>query len=74
MYTEEKAKVVAAVWGTELIKFLAAPAILWHQDDLKIRMNSSFSSYYPGANHIILFYTNYSSTLYSMCVGLKIPR
>ena len=36
--TEEKAKVVAAVWGTELIQFLAALAIL-HQDDLKIRMN-----------------------------------
>ena len=30
--TEEKAKVVAAVWGTELIQFLAALAIL-HQDD-----------------------------------------
>ena len=26
--TEEKAKVVAAVWGTEFIKFLAALAIL----------------------------------------------
>ena len=29
-YTEEKAKVVAAVWGTELIKFLALLAILLH--------------------------------------------
>ena len=28
--TEEKAKVVAAAWGTELIQFLAAPAI--HMD------------------------------------------
>ena len=30
--TEEKAKVVAAVWGTEFIQFLATLAI-WHQDD-----------------------------------------
>ena len=30
--TEEKAKVVDAVWGTELIQFLAALAIL-HKDD-----------------------------------------
>ena len=32
--TEEKAKVVAAVWWTEFIQFLARLAIL-HQDDLK---------------------------------------
>ena len=37
IYTEEKAKVVAAVWGTEFIRFLAALAIL-HHDDLKNRM------------------------------------
>ena len=36
--TEEKAKVVAAIWGTELIQFLAALAIL-HQDDWKKWMN-----------------------------------
>ena len=36
--TEEKAKVVAAAWGKELIQFLAAIAIL-HQDDLKKRIN-----------------------------------
>ena len=42
IYTEEKAKVVAAVWGTEFIQFLGALAIL-HQEDLKNRMNSSFS-------------------------------
>ena len=36
METEEKAKVVAAVWWTEFIKFLAELAIL-HQDDLKNR-------------------------------------
>ena len=32
--TEEKAKVVAAVWGTECIQFLAALAIL-HQDNFE---------------------------------------
>ena len=36
--TEEKAKVVAGVWGTKFIKFLAALAI-FHQDDLKKRVN-----------------------------------
>ena len=30
--TEEKAKVVAAAWRTELIQFLAALAILHHDD------------------------------------------
>ena len=35
--TEEKAKVVAAAWGTECIQFLAALAIL-HQDSLKKRI------------------------------------
>ena len=34
--TEEKAKVVAAVWGTELIQFLT---IILQQDDLKMRVN-----------------------------------
>ena len=51
--TEEKAKVVAAFWGTELNKFLAALTI-WHQDDLKKGMNSSCSSYRTGAGHPIL--------------------
>ena len=36
---KEKAKVVIAVWGAELIQFIAALAIL-HQDDLKKGMNS----------------------------------
>ena len=35
--TKEKAKVVAAAWGAELIQFLAVLAIL-SQDDLKYRM------------------------------------
>ena len=38
IYTEEKAKVVAAAYGTEMIKFLAALAIL-HLADLKKRRN-----------------------------------
>ena len=50
-YTEEKAKVVAASWGTEFLKFLAAAAIL-HQDDLKNRLictrTSSLSGYAGG--------------------------
>ena len=46
--TEDKAKVVAAVWGTELIQFLAALTVL-HQDDRKKMMNSSYSSNRPGA-------------------------
>ena len=37
IYTEEKAKIVAAVWRTELIQFLAVVAFL-HQDDLKKRL------------------------------------
>ena len=38
IYTEEKAKVVAASWGKEFIQFLVALAI-FHQDDLKKMMN-----------------------------------
>ena len=38
IYTESKAKVVAAVWGTELLQFLATRSLL-HKDDLKNRMN-----------------------------------
>ena len=34
---QEKAKVVAASWGKELLQFLAALAIL-HQDELKNRL------------------------------------
>ena len=52
--TEEKAKIVAAVWGTEFIQFLAALAILDFRTILKNRMNSSFSSNHPGAIHPIL--------------------
>ena len=37
IYTEEKAKVVAASWWTELLHFHAVLAIL-HQDDLNNRL------------------------------------
>ena len=43
IYTEEKAKVVAAAWATALFKFLAAIAIL-HRDDLKNRMSCKIAS------------------------------
>ena len=33
--TEEKAKVVAAVWGTEIIKFFATLASYFAWDDFK---------------------------------------
>ena len=49
----KKAKIVAAVWGTEFIQFLAALAIL-HHNDFKNRMISSLSSYLPGAIHPLL--------------------
>ena len=37
IYTKEKAKVIAAIRGTEFIQFLTALAIL-HQDDMKKRI------------------------------------
>ena len=37
IYTEENAKVVTAVWGTEFIKLLAALVVL-QKDDVKNRM------------------------------------
>ena len=40
MNTEEKTKVVAAVWVTEFSQFLAVLAVL-HYDDLKKRTNFS---------------------------------
>ena len=53
--TEEKANVVAAVWGTEFVQFLAAQAILHYRTISKNRMNSSFSSNYPGATQKNIF-------------------
>ena len=45
--TEEKAKVVAAVWGTEFIQFLALGRIK-EKDELHLKKstNSSYSSKY----------------------------
>ena len=52
--TEEKAKVVAASWGTELLQVLAALAFL-HQDDIwRIGWFASYSSTRPVANQPIL--------------------
>ena len=52
--TREKANVVSVVWGTDLIQFLAAALAILHQYDFTKRMNSSYSSYRPGAIHPIL--------------------
>ena len=70
--TEEKAEVIAAVWGTDLIPFLAALTIL-HQDDLKKEVNSSYSSYCHGAIHlhivlvqfILFFISSWCNSSYS---------
>ena len=52
--TEEKAKVVDAVWGKELLQFLAVLTIfLFLATILKNSMNLSFSSSHPGATHPI---------------------
>ena len=52
--TEEKAIDVAAVWGTEFIQFLAAPATLQHRMILKHMVNSSFYSNCPNAKQLVL--------------------
>ena len=51
-YIEDKAKVVAALWGIEVIQVLAALAIIHMHGNLKNRMNSSISSYHPGAKQL----------------------
>ena len=55
IYKEGKAKVVIAVWATELIKFLAALSI-FHRNDLKNRMRKKciLSFIHPGAIHPFL--------------------
>ena len=60
MKTEEKAKVVAAVCGKELIQFLAALAI-FHQDGLKKRMNRIMATWRNGCleKWIIIWFTPY---------------
>ena len=61
--TEEKAKVVADVQGTELIQFLAALAI-FHQDDLKKRMNRIIATCRNGffRKWMIIMFTQYQTT------------
>ena len=51
--TDEKVKVVAAVWRTELLHSVWELTIL-HQDDLKKGMDSSYSLYCRGATHPFL--------------------
>ena len=60
--TEEKAKVVPAVWGTEFIQFLAALAVL-DQDDMKIRMNCTRMIWKKGL--ILLLYATPHLTAHS---------
>ena len=54
IYTEGKAKVIAAIWVTEFIQFLVALAIL-HKDDFEeqdkfiLFLKSSYSSIRPSA-------------------------
>ena len=60
--TEGKAKVVAAVWGTELIKFLATLAI-FHQDDWKKRMSRITATWRNGFfGRMIIRFTPYQTT------------
>ena len=49
----QKAKIVAADWGTEFIQFLTPLAISCTMTILKNRINSSFSSNHPGTIHPI---------------------
>ena len=52
---EVKAMVIAAVWGTEFIQFLAAQATVFcTRTILKNWINSYFSSNHPGAIQRIL--------------------
>ena len=46
MKTEAKAKVVASVWGADLVKFLAALAVL-PRSIWKNKMNSTASLHLP---------------------------
>ena len=54
IYTEVKAKVVAAVRGTESIQFLTVLLFCIRRIYLKFRMNSSFSSYHHGTIHPLI--------------------
>ena len=67
IYTEEKAKVVAAVWGTEFIQFLAALAVL-HQDDKKKRMKCTRIKWKKGWIHRILQIVLVSNSIDDLCL------
>ena len=52
VYTEEKAKVVAAVWGTELLQLLATLAVLHqNENDMKKRMSCTRMMWRTGWIH-----------------------
>ena len=50
---QEKAKVIAAAWGAELIQFLVA-LVIFHQDDLKTMMNCTRTIWRIGLIHPFL--------------------
>ena len=72
--TEEKSKVVAAIWGAQIASVCCHASYLglWHKcdkDDSRKRMNSFYYSNRPGASHPILqiflvqFFLFFNSTL-----------
>ena len=68
--TEEKAKVVAAVWGTEFLQFLAALAV-FHYDDVKNKMyilQQNDLKKIMNSSYIIL--QNRPSAKYLACQGI----
>ena len=61
--TEEKTKVVAAVWGTEFFQFLAALDII-QEDDFEKRMNRIMSIVLGGMDALkIWMFTPYQTTI-----------
>ena len=63
IHAEEKAKVVAAAWVTELIQFLAALAI-FYQGNLKNSMNSYFCIY-PSSMCLSQYFNSVATVLYT---------
>ena len=62
--TEEKGKVVAAVWGIEFIQFVAELAILHYRTIFKNVVKLSVSSNHPGAIHRILQIVQFQNSLH----------
>ena len=77
IYTEEKANVVAAIWGTEFIQFLVALAIM-HQNDLKNNVGPFHPFLHIILVQFILFFAVaisllYKSFFYGADCGLECP-